>query len=350
MNETLETSVIIPSVVGVGRTDMGMLTAGNLRRASTELPYTVNWNGTPYLVGQAVEKYAPVSERMDFLRLGDSEQARALTYAILSQLAGPAHTLTASLMVGFPVEVMMNRELATQLLRELRAWLVGEHRFTVDEQEYFIIITNIQVAAQPAGAFFAWGMSNTGKWVRSSDDLDVMVAVGDLGFNTLDIIAVEGGSVVGKYSGGDTAGIRRAAELLMRQVKEKYEVSLSRYDADKYLRTEHPILSCWRGEVDLAPLAAQALETAAAGIGDFMETRWGNGKQFRYLLFTGGGSEMVRSHLLRRYPHAQILPNPVLANALGLARYGRRIFKNAETVIGLDPGFGGFKAVCLDNA
>ena len=350
MTDILETSAIVPSVVGVGRTDFGLLTAGNLRRVSTELPHAVSWNGAQYLVGHTVEKYAPTSERMDFLRLGDSPEARALTYATLAQLTGPTRSITASLMVGFPVEVMMNRELANRILRELRAWLVGEHRFTVDGQEYIIVITNVQVAAQPAGAFFAWGMSNAGKWVRSAADLDVMVAVGDLGFNTLDIIAVEGGQVVGKYSGGDTAGIRRAAELLMRQVKENYDVSLTRHEADCFLRSEHPNLSCWQGEVDLTPLTTQALETAAAGIGDFIETRWGNGKQFRYLLFTGGGSEMVRAHLLRRYPHAQILPNPVLSNALGLARYGRRVFKTADTVIGLDPGFGGFKAVCLQNA
>lgn len=350
MNNILETSTIIPSIVGVGRTDFGLLTAGNLRRASTEHPHIVVWGGKQYLVGQGTEKYASISERMDFLRLGDSDEAPALTYVSLAQLVGVDGTLTAALMVGFPVEVMMNLELARQLLRQLRAWLVGEHCFTVDGQEYVITITDIQVAAQPAGAFFAWGMSNAGKWNRPTADLDVMVAVGDLGFNTLDIIAVEGGQVVGKYSGGDTAGIRRAAEILARQVKEQFEVPLSRQEADRFLRTEHPILSCWRGEVDLTPLAAQALETAAAGIGDFMETHWGNGKQFRYLLFTGGGSEMVRVHLLKRYPHAQILPNPVLVNALGLARYGRRVFKNAETVIGLDPGFGGFKAVCLKNA
>jgi hypothetical protein len=99
--------------------------------------------------------------------------------------------------------------------------------------------------------------------------------------------------------------------------------------------------------VDILPLTTQSLDTASAAIGDFIETLLGNGKQLRYLLFTGGGAEMIRSSLIRRYPHGQILPNPVMANALGLARHARRTFTTAQTVIGLDPGFGGFKAVCL---
>jgi hypothetical protein len=347
MTQIIETSTIIPSLVGVGKTDFGLLSAGNLRRTARELPHIVQWNGTQYLVGNHVEQYTNPTERMDFLRLADGPEARALTYATLASLMQDDRSLTASIEIGFPVEVMMDRSLATQLLRDLRGWLSGTNRFTVDGKEYQTTIEGIQALAQPAGAFFSWGMNNQRKWMRAMDDLDVMVGICDIGFNTLDIFTVSGGDIVGKFTGGDTAGIRRAAEALTRAVKEKYDVTLSRQAADRYLREEKPTLSCFQGNMDLLPLKIQSLDTASAAIGDFIETLLGNGKQFRYLIFTGGGAEMIRSSLLRRYPHGQVLPNPVMANALGLARYGRRIFKTAQTVIGLDPGFGGFKAVSL---
>jgi hypothetical protein len=281
------------------------------------------------------------------LQLPTTDYGGTLTYATLASLMQDDRSLTASIEIGFPVEVMMNRPLATQLLRDLRGWLSGTNHFTVDGKEYQTTIEGIQALAQPAGAFFSWGMNNQTKWMRAMDDLDVMVGICDIGFNTLDIFTVSGGDIVGKFTGGDTAGIRRAAEALTRAVKEKYDVTLSRQAADRYLREEKPILSCFQGNMDLLPLKIQSLDTASAAIGDFIETLLGNGKQFRYLIFTGGGAEMIRSSLLRRYPHGQVLPNPVMANALGLARYGRRMFKTAQTVIGLDPGFGGFKAVSL---
>jgi hypothetical protein len=49
---------------------------------------------------------------------------------------------------------------------------------------------------------------------------------------------------------------------------------------------------------------------------------------------------------MEAYPLGYIMPDPVMANAVGLARYGSRVFDRGKTV-GLDPGFGGFKAVRL---
>ena len=257
--------------------------------------------------------------------------------------------LVCSIMVGFPVQVMQDKALTRRILLPLRKWLLGQHQFTVDGREVKIYIEDIKAIAQPVGTYFNWGLDRSGKWVRPKTDLNVPVAVCDNGFNTLDLFAVEQGRVFGKYSGGEKAGIRRAAETLMREVKAKHGVELSRHKADQYLREKDPILSCWTGDEKLAPLTAQALESASAQVGDILETSWGNGKQFRYLLFTGGGSALLKEHLLKRYPHGIFLPDPVLANAHGLARYGKRVFKDAKTVIGLDPGFGSFKAVALIN-
>jgi hypothetical protein len=349
MTQIIETSTIIPSLVGVGKTDFGLLSVGSPRRATLDMPHVIQWNETQYLVGEHVEMYTVPTERMDFLRLADGPEARALTYATLAKLMPDRTQMTGSIEIGFPVEVMMDRTLATQILRDLRSWLIGTHQFMLDKKEYRITIDDVQAVAQPAGAFFSWGMNNMGKWIRKTDDLNAMVGICDIGFNTLDIFSVAGSHIIGKYTGGDTAGIRRAAEALMRAVKEKYDVALSRQQADRFLREKKPILNCWQGQLDILTLTNQSLDTTSAAIGDFIETLLGNGKQFSYLLFTGGGSEMIRSSLTRRYPHGQILPNPVMANARGLAYHARRTFKKAQTVIGLDPGFGGFKAVCLKN-
>ena len=283
---------------------------------------------------------------MDLQRLGDGPEACALTYTSLGLLLGPGQH-TASLIVGLPVEVMSDRQVALQTLSTLRAWLKGEHCFEVDHQQISLNIAAINVMAQPAGAFFAWGLDEHGRWIRSADDLKAPVGICDIGFNTLDVFSVEGGQVVASFTGGDTLGMRRAAEMLTRAIKTRYGVRLSLHEADALLRERHPELHTSNGKVDLSAMVRQVLEATAGQVVAFLESRWGNGRQFAYLLATGGGALALKDALLHAYPHLVVLPEPISANAAGLACYARRAFKGVELVIGLDPGFGGFKAVAI---
>ncbi len=318
---------VIPSVVGVGETDLGLLSLGDLGgRRRGPVPDRVEFGGVAYLVGDGVARYARPVQRMDFHRLTEGPELRALFYATLSRLLGPGEHEVA-LMVGLPVEVMADRERALETLAGMRRWMVGEHRFAVNGQETGLRVEAVRAMAQPAGAFFAWGLDNAGRWARAKADLRAPVAVCDIGFNTLDLFAVEGGEVVGRFTGGDTAGVRRAAERLAQSVQGRYGVALSLQEADGYLRRPEAPLYTAAGRADLRALVQQALDAAAAEIVTFVESRWGNGRQFGYVLFVGGGAALVREPLLRQYPHGVVLPEPVTANAVGLARYAVRAFK-----------------------
>jgi hypothetical protein len=324
---------VVPSVVGVGETDLGMLSLGDLgRRRRRKEPDQVTSGGVTYLVGEDVARFARPVQRMDFLRLSDGPELRALFYAAVFRLLGEGDHRDAVLMVGLPVEVMGDRELARDTLRALKAWMVARHQFSVNDHAITLDVADVRVMPQPAGAFFAWGLNDQGKWMRSRSDLKAPVAVCDIGFNTLDLFAVEGGEVAVRFTSGDTAGMRRAVELIINTVRGKYGVELSLHEADALLLQKRPRLYTAEGEVNLSPLVKQALDTAAAGIITYVERRWDKGRQFAHLLFTGGGAESLREALLRQYPHGVILPTPIAANAVGLARYAVRVFKPAPAV------------------
>lgn len=133
-----------------------------------------------------------------------------------------------------------------------------------------------------------------------------------------------------RFTGGDTLGLRRAAELLGSRVRREHGVALSLHEADALLGDRRPQLHTLAGTVSLEATARQALDATAGEILGFVESRWGQGRQFAYLLFTGGGAEALRSELTRLYPHGLVLPNPVTTNALGLARYAQRAFAHAD--------------------
>jgi hypothetical protein len=327
---------IVPSVVGVGQTDLGLLSVGNLgRRRRSRQPDQVSFEGVTYLVGEGVARYARPVERMDFLRLSDGPELRALFYNVIFRLLGEAcpeqkrrGQHRANVMVGLPVEVMADRDQARSTLQALRRWVVGDHVFAVNGCESRFTVAGLLAMAQPAGTFFAWGLNDKGKWTRPRTDLRAPVAVCDIGFCTLDLFVVEGGEVVGRFTSGDTVGMRRAAELLINSVRKSHGVGLSLHEADSLLRQRQPRLHTARGEQGLRPQVDQALDTTAAAVVSFVERHWGNGRQFAHLLFTGGGAEALREPLLRQYPHGVMLPSPVTANALGLARYAARVFQS----------------------
>ncbi len=337
----------VPSVVGVGQTDLGLLSVGKLgRRRRSRQPDQVRFEGMTYLVGENVARYARPVERMDFLRLSDGPELRALFYDVVFRLLGEAcpdvrpkppgrrgqhrangsAPLTMNVMAGLPVEVMADRAQAQSTVQALRRWMIGEHAYAVNGDQVTIEVQNVLVMAQPAGAFFAWGLNDQGKWTRSRANLKAPVAVCDIGFCTVDLFVVEGGEVVGRFTGGDTVGMRRAAELLISAVRSGHGVSISLHEADALVRQRRPRLHTAQGEQNLLSVVDQALDTTAAAVVSFVERHWGNGRQFAHLLFTGGGAEALRDTLLRQYPQGAVLPSPVTANALGLARYAARAF------------------------
>ncbi len=321
----------VPAAVGVGSTDLGLLSIGVLgRRRRTRQPDVVTLNGVSYLVGHNVHHYGHPIERTDLLRLAGGPEIRAAVYAALARVLPPGQS-TVHLMLGLPVQIMADRGQAQATLRTIRGWLVGKHPFTVNDVAYTVQILAVKAMPQPAGTFFAWGMDDTGRWVRTRRDLTVPVAICDIGFNTLDLFGVEGGAVIAHYTAGDTLGMRRAADLLIDDVRRRYGVRLSRHQADALLRERHPRLHTADGEVPLDDLVQQALGVTAGHVVGFLERHWEMGRQFERLFFTGGGALLLKDVLLRHYPHGILLPDPVMANAIGLARYGVRIFRKEKS-------------------
>jgi len=247
----------VPSVVGVGETDMGLLSLGALgRRRRSRQPDQVTFDKITYLVGESVARYARPVERMDFLRLSDGPELRALFYDVVFRLLGEAcpeqkrrgqhqgngsarsfqDRLTINVMVGLPVEVMADREQARATLRALRGWMATRHKYALNGREVTLDVENVKVMAQPAGTFFAWGLNSQGTWVRGQSALRAPVAICDIGFHTLDLFTVEGGEVVARFTGGDTVGMRRAAELIISTVRTGHGVDLSLHEADALVR------------------------------------------------------------------------------------------------------------------
>ncbi len=325
-------TVSLPSQVGVGDVNVGGLTLGNLTRQRKEpRPVQVSFSGGTYLVGHQVARYARPLERFDPSKYTDSMEVRALTYALLAQMVDGGPTDLA-ILVALPVEVVMASNFK-DTVKGIEAWLLGEHTFTYDGVESHLIVHAIKCMAQPVGAFFAWGLNEQGEWVRAEDDLiSANVAVLDSGFNTLDLLLVKQGRIEKRFTGGDTLGVRVAAEEIARSVKAQFHFELSMAEADAYIRQylerkSVPIILAGQ-KYDLKPVVQQALNSLATRTIDFVEETW-RGAQLSYVLLAGGGALVLDTPIRRHIPHAECLADPVTVNAVGLAKLAQRpgVFK-----------------------
>ncbi|CAG0933587.1 hypothetical protein TFLX_03117 [Thermoflexales bacterium] len=324
--------VSLQSQVGVGDVSLGGLSLGNVaKRKRDDEPIEISFSGGTYLVGPNVARYAQPLERFDAAKYSDSMEIRALTYALLAQLVNGGEKDLA-VVVALPVDVVMSANFK-ETVKGIEGWLLGEHSFTYDGRESHVTIHAVKCMAQPVGAFFAWGLNEHGEWTRDESDLtDATVAVLDSGFNTLDLLLVKQGRIEKRYTGGDVLGVRVAANEIARAVKAQYHFDMSMSEADAYIRQyldRHKVPIVVAGErVDLAPIIRQALNSLATRTTDFVERTWRNAN-LSYVLLAGGGALVLDAPIRKQITHAQMLPGPVTANAIGLAKLAQRpgVFK-----------------------
>ena len=323
----------VDSVVGIGSTNLGMLEVG-LTRVKTVKPYRVQFGdkvlreaSMEYLVGPEVARYARPIERMDFNRLGDSPGIRASVYAALYAIVDGGQTDLA-IVAGLPVELLQGEQ-AKETVDALRGWLEGEHCFSVDGHEARLNVLEVKVRAQPQGALFEWALNMHGQWAHPTATIKDRIAVLDLGFNTLDLFTIQDGQISKRFTGGNTSGVRRAATALADMLAAR-GLTVSLHEADAWVQAcvQNPrkkLETHVGGDtVVLRPLVQRALQSTTEEVLTFVERAWGNARQFQYVILTGGGALAISEALLRQIPHAILLPDPVTANARGLARFAQR--------------------------
>jgi len=323
------TAYLLPATVGLdhhSRKD-GLTLGGVLRqsRRATRQPFRVVFDGLEYLVGPNVDRYTKPIDQLDLQqRYTASDEVRAAFYAGLYQLlnGGPHQVAIA---MALPVTLLANKNDALRINQAIRSWMVGEHIFSVDGVETVLTISQVVAKIpQPVATWFDWGMNNRCEWVRGREAMVAPTLIVDPGFNTLDVVVIENGRISDRLSGGDTLGMSRAAEELIETVKGQYGVTVELYRANELIKeliNGRRVDLYVHGELtDITPIAKSCLKSLEADINNYFTRSLGKTQDSYRVLLTGGGVIGLREGLLRRFPQATVMYEPVLANARGLAK------------------------------
>ena len=330
-------NITFPSICAPGNAQNGM-NLGYLSNRHTKKPHILNWGEGEWMVGAGVGDFANVLQRQDFSRLSEGGEAKALYYTALGLLLGQGVHNLRGVMVGLPVDVFTNDELAKSVMRNIASFLKGEHTFTLNGEQITVNVQSIARCPQPVGAYTTW--------LNGAKPDGQMWGVLDGGFNTLDAFAVRYPEIVHRYTAGANLGMAEACRHFAKEFKVLTGRECSLQDADTYLHADKPQVTFMGESYDLQQIKVQALESLASRVIAFIRDKWGEPLPFAGVIFAGGQFATLRQHVLKQYPGAFVLENPVVSIAEGLAKQARLLWKEGR-VIGLDPGFGAIKGVTL---
>ena len=317
----------VDSVVGVGSTDLGMLDTG-LTRAKTAKPYRVQfgdvwstWSGRRW----------PATPGPSSAWTSTGWGTRPASAPACTPRCTPSSTAAIRTWPSSPA----CRWSCSRESRPKKRWTPcaagwkGNTASAWTATQAHLNVLEVKVRAQPQGALFEWALNMHGQWAHPTATIKDRIAVLDLGFNTLDLFTIQDGQISKRFTGGNTSGVRRAATALADMLAAR-GLTVSLHEADAWVQacvqSPRKKLETHVGgdTVNLRPLVQRALQSTTEEVLTFVERAWGNARQFQYVILTGGGALAIGDALLRQIPHATLLPDPVTANARGLARFAQR--------------------------
>jgi hypothetical protein len=279
---------------------------GQIGLRNEKRPLMVTTSDGEFYVGAKAHNYGRPIENLDFARLFDSPEMRALVYGSWTRFmeAYGAFDGPLSVMVGLPLQTMGDD--MKDARKSLRKWLSGPHTWTADGASYTVNVERVRWTSQPVGALFDFVMDDSlnipaGRGSALTDEVGVL----SVGFNTLELMVVQDQVATERFTGGEKLGVRRLLEL----VDPKNEYSLGEKDVKLRLGTlkYKDKLPIWAREVNGA-----------------IERVWGESlSRFAAVLVVGGGAVLLGEHLNLR-GKAVVLDNPVLAISHGLEKLDRK--------------------------
>jgi len=295
----LQGLLVMPSSVAVGGGEKMQRMLG-LRMAHP--PLMVETSAGAFYVGEGAHDWGRPVENLDFDRLNGSPEMLALFLGAMSRYRVPPEPIT--LIVGLPIATLMGDN-AQHSQEAVVAFLRGTHTWRADGVEQSVTISQVRITSQPVGAMFDYLLTDDGEMpVDRRVAFKGEIGILGIGFNTLDLLVVRGGSPVQRFTAGETLGVRRLLEL----TNADGLYSLAELDAG--LR---------KNSLDIQ-LALPIWQSELLG---FLEKRWGSSfRRFNQVVIVGGGAKLLRDPLLLRFKEKAFIPDdPIIATARGLYKY-----------------------------
>jgi plasmid segregation protein ParM len=302
---------IFPSVVGDWTTHDYHIGCGFDRKDQEAIEY----EGREYLVGERALK---LTHRL-FVGLSrewfDSVPFKLLALTAIRRRVAESG-MTVTLVTGLPVD-----DLAVHAAT-VKQQLEGTHTLTVlpAGTPWEVTIAEVHVLPQPLGTVFSQVLDDSGVLTRPRI-ADASVGVLDVGFRTSDYFSLRGLEIVPDKCLTRNTGVTELMLDVSRELSRRHGVETDPHALnDVVLRRALPV---GNRTVDITVLVDALLDRHADAIAAHARMLWGDGARgLQFLWLTGGGAMLLGARLQQLAPHAELVENARIQNAVGYYRFG----------------------------
>ena len=304
---------VFPSVVGTPTRQTFSIEAAKRAKMTIMLE-----DGQSWPVGEtALRQSAYTSGRRDPVWVL-SIAWRILLYAALSELHQAS--VNTYVVTGLPLE---DWEAWSE---KLRGRLIGPHRFKRNGGSWqTVMVEDAMVITQAYGALLDQAMSETGRILNNAFSTG-MVAVVDLGGNTLNLLVADKLEEIGQWTQGDGLGLLKALDAVARDIHATYPgIRPKAREVAQWLAVG--TFETGNKVIDIMPFAKPHLDPLAEMVVNRLSEAWSEPGRFSAVLLTGGGSlalgQTLKAKMQGIYPNVTIAHNAQLSNCQGYLKLAR---------------------------
>ncbi len=272
----------------------------------------------PFLVGAEALLQSAFWQRPDGREWLASDGWYALFCAAVAQ-ATDLQNVTAKVVAGLPC---LFHERDKGLVRQR---LLGEHRIEVEGRRPQVIrVEDCRVIKQPQGAVLSEALDDGGNIV-DPDLQDGRAGVIDIGGGTSNFAVMDALGEIEPMTGGIDQGMWHVVQQA-RQPLQALCPELSMKDHDIASAMAQGCIRYFNRVIPLGDLLDEIAGAMAEHVVNAALAQWKEGgASVQQILITGGGAHLLGPYIVRRFPHARVVRDPVFANADGYWKLARRI-------------------------
>lgn len=207
---------------------------------------------------------------------------------------------------------------------KLKEMLEGQHRVRTHYADGVYSVDNVAVMPQPYGTLFFQTLDEYGQLVN--DELSTgKVLIVDIGRYTTNVLTVEDMAYAQRGSDSIDSGVHIIEAHIRQALDQDFHWSDPRPNIIRSIIENEKHTTLVDGvEEDLT----YALDNGCADLSEqvigLISELAGKARDIKAMILTGGGSIVLEDWIKERYPRAYLTAEPVMANAIGFSRYGRR--------------------------
>ncbi len=181
-----------------------------------------------------------------------------------------------------------------------------------------VLESKVRFYPQGLGVLADYRLSQAGD-VNRQTDRDMLII--DIGFNTVDVIAVERGRIVkGESDTLERHGVSKISLTLAREIKSRMQLDLSEQESKDVLRQGK--IRVYGAQRDLSELVRELAEKYMDWLIQEVRSKWtARIQRVEKVVIAGGGAYYLQEHIPEEYrPLIHIPERPEYANARGFLK------------------------------